>query len=267
MKGLMEEVCSILWKEHSLEAEVLQVHKTNGVERSGIAVGDGDVRKVYYPSGMEAGAMAAAIAGDFRDSLGIAFSGMEDVVRSPVVYKAVNYERNEGWECECSFRLLDLLFVPFFLVDGGDGRVGMVRVEDDLTRRCGLELDVERIKEDTVRSLVPRVASLREVFGPSVPLDRPDLYCATAGNGAFGVAPVILSGCLSRLAERLGSDLIVLPSSVHELLALPETGGDDLGMLKGVVSEVNRSVVSEEDYLSDSVYRFDRGSGVLEVAI
>ncbi len=56
----------------------------------------------------------------------------------------------------------------------------------------------------------------------------------------------------------LGSDLFILPSSIHEVLLLPDTGNEDSGELKKMVSEVNRSYVAAEEVLSDTLYRYDR---------
>ena len=48
--------------------------------------------------------------------------------------------------------------------------------------------------------------------------------------------------------------LYILPSSIHDAIVMPQ----DLGMspeeLQGMVKNVNKDCVTEEEYLSDSVY-------------
>ena len=63
---------------------------------------------------------------------------------------------------------------------------------------------------------------------------------------------------MARIAERLDSNLLVLPSSTHEILILKETKGIDLLDLRTMVEEINKDVVRPEDKLSDEIYRYDR---------
>jgi len=63
---------------------------------------------------------------------------------------------------------------------------------------------------------------------------------------------------MDRLYKMMGS-FYVLPSSVHEMLILPEVCCDDPLSLKEMIREANAnpSVVSEEDILSDKLMHYD----------
>lgn len=67
------------------------------------------------------------------------------------------------------------------------------------------------------------------------------------------------------LAEKYGTDLYILPSSIHELIAVPAYG-EESDNLAGIVKEVNRSAVLPEDKLSDTVYRYCRAKGIIVAA-
>ena len=62
----------------------------------------------------------------------------------------------------------------------------------------------------------------------------------------------------------IGEDFYILPSSIHEVLFLPA----HMGMLPqeviSVVGSANKSVVSREEILSDSVYYFRVKSGKIQ---
>ena len=73
------------------------------------------------------------------------------------------------------------------------------------------------------------------------------------------------SSVLSELAEKLDSNLIILPSSIHELLLLAENADSEVEVFRSMVQEVNRNEVLAEDFLSDSVYRFVKDTGVVEL--
>lgn len=54
------------------------------------------------------------------------------------------------------------------------------------------------------------------------------------------------------------SDLILLPSSVHEWLILLDSPAYDLKNLEAMVREANTQVVMAEEVLSGHIYRYSR---------
>lgn len=67
------------------------------------------------------------------------------------------------------------------------------------------------------------------------------------------------------LADLLNSDLYILPSSIYELMAVPESHFEELE-LQQIVSEINNSVVNEEEFLSNSIYKYTRENDRIEIA-
>ena len=51
------------------------------------------------------------------------------------------------------------------------------------------------------------------------------------------------------IAEKVGGDFFVLPSSIHELLIVPKQEGMGLSELEAMVQEVNATQVSREEKL------------------
>lgn len=64
-------------------------------------------------------------------------------------------------------------------------------------------------------------------------------------------------------AEEAGSDLYVIPSSVHELILVPADGSISLDDINGTVRHVNRTALLPEEILSDHAYIYDRYEQVL----
>ena len=62
----------------------------------------------------------------------------------------------------------------------------------------------------------------------------------------------------------IGRKTAILPSSVHECIAVPYEDESDLYEYQKMVKEVNDTCVSEEERLTDSVYIIDDGK--LELA-
>lgn len=71
---------------------------------------------------------------------------------------------------------------------------------------------------------------------------------------------------LQEISEQLGSNLYILPYSIHEILVCPKMG-NDIEELKEMVNEVNTMCVDKTERLSDSVYCYSRKSGIVDIAV
>ena len=60
------------------------------------------------------------------------------------------------------------------------------------------------------------------------------------------------------MAQEMGNNFFILPSSVHEVILLPDTGNEDSEDLKKIINAVNTTQVAPEEVLSDTLYRYDR---------
>ena len=68
---------------------------------------------------------------------------------------------------------------------------------------------------------------------------------------------------MESVKEKLGGDILLLPSSVHEVIAIPS---GMYGAELETVTRVNTEVLDKEQYLSDSVYAYSRKTGRVEIA-
>ena len=98
------------------------------------------------------------------------------------------------------------------------------------------------------------------------PMEGPQLMILTNMQGMHGAGALFYPEQLETIAQQMGTDFFVLPSSVHEVLILPDDGSQDLDSLQFMVREINRTEVAPEDRLSDFVYHYDAQDHVLERA-
>lgn len=77
---------------------------------------------------------------------------------------------------------------------------------------------------------------------------------------------VLYENQLRDLAKCFGGDYFLLPSSIHEILLIPVTDAtDNPSDLKEMVVDVNKACVRNEEFLSDSVYRYFTDEGCLRI--
>lgn len=94
----------------------------------------------------------------------------------------------------------------------------------------------------------------------------------TAGSGLMvisnsacsnGFASIFYPGVLAKLAEQKGSNLIIIPSSIHEAIVFADYGEIETEELNNMITEVNSTQVMEEEQLSDEAYYYERNSNLL----
>jgi len=68
-----------------------------------------------------------------------------------------------------------------------------------------------------------------------------------------------------KAAERAGGDFYILPSSIHEVLIVPDNGMMDLAALENMVREVNATTVDPSEKLTDNVYHYDSKDKIFEL--
>lgn len=84
----------------------------------------------------------------------------------------------------------------------------------------------------------------------------PELYVLSNHSGINGASVILYPGALKKYADLFQSDLIVLPSSVHEVLITPYRKNMDTQEMSELVEQINLNEVSREDWLSDHAYRY-----------
>ncbi|MDO5403617.1 MAG: DUF5688 family protein, partial [Eubacteriales bacterium] len=91
------------------------------------------------------------------------------------------------------------------------------------------------------------------------------MYVLTNESKIHGAACILYEDVLRDFSDKLGKDLYILPSSIHEVILLPKTADFSIDGLNSMVHEVNCDGVSDDEILSDHVYEYNRSSGMIEM--
>lgn len=91
------------------------------------------------------------------------------------------------------------------------------------------------------------------------------MYIMSNKRGINGAVSMIYQDELHSLAEKLKDDLLILPSSVHEVIVVTATGKDPKE-LADMVYTINMAQVLPQDRLSNQVYHYDKLTRKLTVA-
>lgn len=95
--------------------------------------------------------------------------------------------------------------------------------------------------------------------------DEKSMYVITNSQKMFGASAMLYEEGLHELSEKIGTDLYILPSSVHEVIAISVNFGTP-EELAAMVYEVNTEQVDLDERLSNQVYHYDKEARTLRLA-
>lgn len=194
--------------------------------------------------------------------------------KSRLTFRLIHYESNYEFLSRVVYRrVLDFAIVYCLFFEGNSGQVGTSPVYREYLNVWGVaEEELYRTAmERTPRILPLRVQSLDEILGEALCVGQEDcachVYAMTNRIGFYGAAAAFYPGAARAVARSLGSDLLLLPSSVHEFLVLPSGKRDrsEIRRLEHLVSSVNSTHLSPDEVLSGHVYRYRRNTDQISV--
>jgi hypothetical protein len=190
-------------------------------------------------------------------------------VSENLFFKVVNLKKNKKKLEDVPYRkLLDMAMVPLCRVDSkvlGEGVITILKSHLKLWEITEDEL-WENIGENAAATCPPKVQGIFDVIEHVMgaapdPVEGCGIYVVSNESGSLGASAAFYPGVLKGLSEDFESDLYIIPSSVHEVLVIPESGClMDTDGLRQMIREVNTTTVSEQDVLSDNLYRYDFAS-------
>ena len=89
------------------------------------------------------------------------------------------------------------------------------------------------------------------------------MFVLTNSLRSFGAACILYDGMLDKISEEIGENFYILPSSIHEMIIVPESNSPSREHLNEMITEVNQTQVDEEEFLSECVYYYDRTTRTL----
>lgn len=201
-------------------------------------------------------------------------------VRPQIFYRLVNAKRNEELlEGVPHILFKDLAIVFVVSVEVNCNGVGSFLIHNSHAERWGTDAEAlyEIARENTPRlqpyKLTNMVGILQELgnIKPdeeySEEMSKCPMYVLTNEKNVYGAAAILYPGVLKNFASILRQNIYILPSSINEVILLPEDIGARIytDELLSMVRSVNDETVKTEDILSYSVYYYDREKDSISV--
>lgn len=135
----------------------------------------------------------------------------------------------------------------------------MMQITDELLKRW--EIDVDELHDIAVGNMnLPQNYVLEDLGTIPGNFGRKMMLVLTNKTAVNGATVIISEKVREAVAERVGGDYYILPSSINELMIVPKDSAGSVDFLQQLVRDTNRTdIVPPEEFLSDYVYRYDAG--------
>ena len=205
------------------------------------------------------------------------YSQMKEKLAMEVVSAEANKEMLENVPHQ---NMEDMAVVYRFILSSDDEGRASVLVTNQILENMGVTPEqlhadamenAPQIKPAEIKGMSEVMAEMMgieqaEMMG-IVPVDPKDeqMFVATVPDKVHGAGVLAYQDFMDQAAERVGGDFFILPSSIHEVLIVPDNGRMDLKDLENMVKEVNATQVAPADKLTDSVYHYDSQAKIFEL--
>ena len=281
----------------SYEIELHKVVKNNGITLDGLTIrkkGECMSPNIYLNSYFESYQMGKPIAvimeeiiysyemAKKENTFEIADIKDFSAVRNQIVLRLVNYEKNKEQLKNCPHKKYLDLAVTFRYIAGKDP-VGIASslISNAEFKLWNIQLDelyqialfntmrefpwqmnsLAKVISDYLRDKLPGVLS-DEVFADIEKIREKEngvsMYVLTNDTGINGATCILYDNVIKHFAKVQESNIFILPSSIHEVMLVPENTETEPEFLTNLVIEANQSAVGLIDLLSDNIYYYDR---------
>jgi hypothetical protein len=180
-------------------------------------------------------------------------------MKSHIFYRLISREKNEELLKEVPFLpWLDLALVFY------------VRVPEDLLENATVLLRTAHVKKwgvnihelyrQAMQNMLRDTITIRPMEQFLETYDLTDIHCGMyvlcSGYREFGAAAIVDPRVQKLCAQKFRENYYMLPSSIHEVILLPESMATERKELDELVQEVNAKCVSREEFLSDHAYYY-----------
>ena len=195
-------------------------------------------------------------------------------LQSYIVFQIINTRWNEALLKNHPHReFLDLSIVYRLVINVNETNVKSVLITNNMAEKYGFtENELFELAFWNTREFFPyEIVNIRallsaecEIAYEEIPEEIP-MWVITNKQKTYGAANIMYYDALDSTAEKINDDLYLLPSSLHEWIAIPARKYE-IEKLIDMVKEINRNCVDIEDRLSDQVYFYKRVEKSLTIA-
>lgn len=191
-----------------------------------------------------------------------------DLMRPKIAYKLILANKNELLLQSMPYvAYLDFAIIFYILFEIDESGTATIPITHELMQIWEVTLDdIQKHAFQNAPELLPAVFKpmklvIDELLGTQLRDEDSSeelMFVLTNSLKSFGAACILYDGMLDEISSQLGENFYVLPSSIHEIIIIPESNSPTREHLDEMLTDVNQTHVADEEVLADHVYYYDR---------
>lgn len=182
---------------------------------------------------------------------------------SRIVMRLVNYKKNEELlEDVPYYRFQDLAVIFYCMLHADHSNQANILIHNHHLDLWKVSVDELRAvaKKNTPLLLPPEFLPMQSLLKEHHSICDIPMYVMSNYYRTNGAAVILYEQMLKQTADMLQKNLVILPSSIHEVILIPVESADSatLAEYTQMVREVNESQLADDEILSDHAYYFNR---------
>ena len=179
-------------------------------------------------------------------------------VKDKIVPRLVNLKKNIGNLDDRPFKeVCDLAIIFIIVVDISEEGVAHYPVNNTFMEEYNLTVDeLYDLAIGNMKKMFPSKVEKISEFTGDTSTDEYDIYIITNELMINGATNILDCEVMEQLKNKIGEDVILLPSSICEFIATKRKPNED-NLLLALINEMNETNIAAIDYLSDSIYTYD----------
>lgn len=182
----------------------------------------------------------------------------EDILKK-IVCRVVGVKENQELLAAVPHKkIMDMAITYNVFLKADDNGMYSMKITNELFSRLDIDIDeLHTTAMENSQKLFPEdFFSFSDRMG--IGSNKETMYILTNKQCLNGAACAFYPEALQEISERLGSDFFLLPSSIHEMIIVPDTGKVSISELRKIVKYVNETAVDPNEMLTNSVYQYSR---------
>lgn len=198
-----------------------------------------------------------------------------DEVKDKIAFKVIHTEKNLLYlKYIPDIRVLDLSIVFFVLFETNGKETATMVICNEHLRLWGVSKDelyqtaVLNLPNQLPAEFFTMEYAIKEMLEENTAekenllyggynTQKDDMYVLTNTLRCYGASSVFYPHVLDMISEMLNEGFFILPSSIHEVIIVPESRGVVEEEMDQIIKNINETQVAPDEVLSDHAYYYD----------
>ncbi len=229
----------------------------------------------WYLDGVSMDSILDAILSTYKEvcptkDFDISFCKDFDKAKDLIVMQLINYDKNKKKLSDIPYiKYLDFAIIFQIYTKISYPEYGTITITNKLMEIWDVNIEtlIRTVLKNTPSIMPYSLLNMAEYLKSKCPeysmllsdmaTEEIPMYILTNERKINGATSILYPGVLASLSQKLGGNLLLIPSSIHEFLVIPLDCDVEIADLSEFIREVNATQLTDEEVLGERYYIYD----------